>query len=100
MFYISAFNHLFIQLWYQYDSDKSGYIEADELKVCMEFRIKGNYYTYYNFIQSFLQDLIFEARRSQEVTEEKLIEYTDTLLQIFDNNKDGKLQLSEMAQYV
>ena len=35
---------------------------------------------------------------SQEVTEEKLIEYTDTLLQIFDNNKDGKLQLSEMAQ--
>ena len=66
----------------------------------MEFRIKENYYTYYNFIQSFLQDLLFEARRSQEVTEEKLIEYTDTLLQIFDNNKDGKLQLSEMAQYV
>ena len=71
----------------------------------MEFRIKGKYYPYlsniyYNFIQSFLQDLLFEARRSQEVTEEKLIEYTDTLLQIFDNNKDGKLQLSEMAQYV
>ena len=99
MFYISAFNHLFIQLWYQYDSDKSGYIEADELKVCRELKIKENIILLY-YIKSFLHDLLFEARRSQEVTEEKLIEYTDTLLQIFDNNKDGKLQLSEMAQYV
>ena len=31
----------FMKLWYQYDADKSGYIEADELKVCMEFKIKG-----------------------------------------------------------
>ena len=30
--------------------------------------------------------------------EDKLDEYTDTLLKIFDSNKDGKLQLSEMTQ--
>ena len=24
---------IFVQLWYQYDTDGSGYIEADELKV-------------------------------------------------------------------
>ena len=89
---------MIIQLWYQYDSDKSGYIEADELKVCIEFKIWESDFS--DILQSFLHDLLFEARRSQEVTEEKLIEYTDTLLQIFDNNKDGKLQLSEMAQYV
>jgi len=69
----------FMKLWYQYDTDASGFIEADELK-------------------NFLRDLLKEARKSQEVTEDKLIEYTDTMLQVFDSNKDGKLQLSEMAK--
>lgn len=69
----------FMKLWYQYDTDASGFIEADELK-------------------NFLRDLLKEASKSQEVTEDKLIEYTDTMLQVFDSNKDGKLQLSEMAK--
>merc|ERR1719266_840875 len=69
----------FMKLWYQYDVDGSGSIEADELK-------------------NFLRDLLSEAHKSQEVTEDKLIEYTDTMLQVFDSNKDGKLQLSEMAK--
>merc|ERR1712020_578933 len=69
----------FMKLWHQYDSDNSGSIEADELK-------------------NFLRDLLREARKSQEVTEDQLIEYTDTMLQVFDANKDGKLQLSEMAK--
>ena len=51
------------------------------------------------------------------MTEDQLIEYTDTMvygnginmsyiyqsifqLQVFDSNKDGKLQLSEMAKYI
>ena len=50
--------------------------------------------------QNFLRDLLQEARKSHEVTEDTLIEYTDTILQVFDSNKDGKLQLSEMAKYV
>lgn len=32
------------------------------------------------------------------MTEDQLIQYTDTLLSVFDSNKDGKLQLSEMAK--
>ena len=48
--------------------------------------------------QNFLLDLLHEARKSHEVTEDTLIEYTDTILQVFDANKDGKLQLSEMAK--
>ena len=47
-----------------------------------------------------MRDLLQEARKSHEVTEDTLIEYTDTILQVFDANKDGKLQLSEMAKYV
>jgi len=69
----------FMKLWHQYDSDNSGSIEADELK-------------------NFLRDLLREAKKSQEVTEDQLIQYTDTLLSVFDSNKDGKLQLSEMAK--
>lgn len=67
-----------MKIWTNYDRDGSGYIEADELK-------------------SFLNDLLKESR-GVPVGEEKIIEYTDTILQIFDSNRDGKLQLSEMAR--
>ncbi|XP_024083994.1 calbindin-32 isoform X3 [Cimex lectularius] len=68
----------FMKIWREYDSDGSGYIEADELK-------------------NFLRDLLKEAKVN-DVSEDKLIEYTDTMLQVFDANKDGRLQLSEMAK--
>ncbi|CAH1115500.1 unnamed protein product [Psylliodes chrysocephalus] len=69
----------FMKIWREYDTDGSGYIEADELK-------------------NFLRDLLKEAKRMNDVSEDKLIEYTDTMLQVFDFNKDGRLQLSEMAK--
>ncbi|KAH3771770.1 calbindin-32-like isoform X2 [Dreissena polymorpha] len=69
----------FMRIWREYDSDHSGYIEADELK-------------------NFLQDLLKQSNKDIEVTEEELIVYADTMLQLFDRNKDGKLQLSEMAK--
>lgn len=71
----------FMKIWREYDTDGSGFIEADELK-------------------NFLKDLLKEAKKQeyQSIDEDKLIEYTDTLLHIFDTNKDGKLQLSEMAK--
>ena len=50
------------------------------------------------WFQNFLRDLLREAKKSHEVTEDELIQYTDTMLQVFDSNKDGKLQLSEMAK--
>ncbi|CAH0551611.1 unnamed protein product [Brassicogethes aeneus] len=67
------------EIWREYDTDGSGYIEADELK-------------------NFLRDLLKEAKKINDVSEDKLIEYTDTMLQVFDSNKDGRLQLSEMAK--
>ncbi|KAH9491647.1 Calbindin-32, partial [Bulinus truncatus] len=67
----------FMKTWRKYDADHSGYIEADELK-------------------HFLKDLLKSFERT--VSEEQLITYADTMLQLFDRNKDGKLQLSEMAK--
>jgi len=69
----------FMKIWKTYDTDHSGFIEADELK-------------------NFLKDILKGASKSQEVSEDTLIEYTDTMLNVFDTNKDGKLQLSEMAK--
>lgn len=69
----------FMKVWREYDTDHSGYIEADELK-------------------NFLHDLLKQSHKEAEVSEEQLIVYADTMLQLFDRNKDGKLQLSEMAK--
>ncbi|XP_076449191.1 calbindin-32-like [Babylonia areolata] len=69
----------FMKVWRRYDRDRSGFIEADELKM-------------------FLRDLLKKCNAEVDVTEEQLIIYADTMLQLFDLNKDGKLQLSEMAK--
>uniref|UniRef100_A0A7N8YIH5 Calbindin 2a n=1 Tax=Mastacembelus armatus TaxID=205130 RepID=A0A7N8YIH5_9TELE len=67
----------FMAAWRRYDTDRSGYIEANELK-------------------GFLSDLLEKANRHYD--DEKLQEYTQTILKMFDLNGDGKLGLSEMAR--
>jgi hypothetical protein len=49
-----------MKVWKQFDADCSGYIEADELK---------------QFVQALLT-----KRQGTKITEEKLIEYTDTIV--------------------
>uniref|UniRef100_A0A4W5MP37 Calbindin 2 n=1 Tax=Hucho hucho TaxID=62062 RepID=A0A4W5MP37_9TELE len=65
----------FMAAWRRYDTDRSGYIEANELK-------------------GFLSDLLKKANRHYD--DKKLNEYTQTILRMFDLNGDGKLGLSEM----
>uniref|UniRef100_A0A8B9KU13 Calbindin 2a n=1 Tax=Astyanax mexicanus TaxID=7994 RepID=A0A8B9KU13_ASTMX len=67
----------FMAAWRRYDTDRSGYIEANELK-------------------GFLSDLLKKANRHYD--DKKLQEYTQTILKMFDLNGDGKLGLSEMAR--
>ncbi|CDS43582.1 calbindin 32 [Echinococcus multilocularis] len=71
----------FMRVWKMFDKDKSGFIEADELK-------------------DFLKELFKHSPKGNLISEDKLIEYTDNILRIFDKNKDRKLQLSEMARLV
>ncbi|MCI4379253.1 hypothetical protein PGIGA_G00225740 [Pangasianodon gigas] len=67
----------FMAAWRRYDTDRSGYIEANELK-------------------NFLSDLLKKVNRKYD--DQKLQEYTQTILKMFDLNGDGKLGLSEMAR--
>uniref|UniRef100_F6VJL6 Calretinin n=1 Tax=Macaca mulatta TaxID=9544 RepID=F6VJL6_MACMU len=58
----------FMEAWRKYDTDRSGYIEANELK-------------------GFLSDLLKKANRPYD--EPKLQEYTQTILRMFDLNGDA-----------
>ncbi|GJQ86836.1 hypothetical protein Trydic_g5619 [Trypoxylus dichotomus] len=72
----------FMEVWSHYDKDGK----------------KASKVHFLFFLQNFLRDLLKEAKKINDVSEDKLIEYTDTMLQVFDSNKDGRLQLSEMAK--
>ncbi|XP_047239792.1 secretagogin-like isoform X2 [Girardinichthys multiradiatus] len=64
-------------IWRNYDTDSSGYISSNEL-------------------MGFLQDLFLQHRKS--ITPQKLEEYTDTMMKMFDKNRDGRLDLNDMAR--
>ncbi|XP_055019338.1 secretagogin-like isoform X2 [Boleophthalmus pectinirostris] len=67
----------FMKIWRKYDIDCSGYISAQELK-------------------AFLKDLF--QQHHKEVPSDKMDEYTDTMMKIFDKNKDGRLDLNDLAR--
>ncbi|XP_024065310.1 secretagogin [Terrapene carolina triunguis] len=67
----------FMRIWRKYDADSSGFISAGELK-------------------DFLGDLFLQHRKM--IPEAKLEEYTDTMMKIFDKNKDGRLDLNDLAR--
>ncbi|XP_061772136.1 secretagogin [Nerophis ophidion] len=67
----------FMKTWRKYDVDSSGYISAQELK-------------------AFLKDLF--QQHGRKVSPDKLEEYTDTMMKIFDKNKDGRLDLNDLAR--
>ncbi|VDP74405.1 unnamed protein product [Echinostoma caproni] len=67
----------FMRVWKQFDADGSGYIEKEELR-------------------GFLKHLL--ERSNIKISEDKLEDYTQTFLSLFDRDGDGRLQLSEMAR--
>ncbi|CAK7317459.1 SCGN [Vulpes lagopus] len=67
----------FMQIWRKYDSDSSGFISAAELL-------------------NFLRDLFLHHKKG--ISEAKLEEYTGIMMKIFDKNKDGRLDLNDLAR--
>nr|XP_031544013.1 secretagogin isoform X2 [Vicugna pacos] len=67
----------FMQIWRKYDADSSGFISAAELR-------------------NFLRDLFLHHEKA--IPEAKLEEYTGTMMKIFDKNKDGRLDLNDLAR--
>uniref|UniRef100_A0A4W3ILC8 Secretagogin n=1 Tax=Callorhinchus milii TaxID=7868 RepID=A0A4W3ILC8_CALMI len=66
-----------LQFWRKYDADSSGYISASELR-------------------NFLRDLFIQHKKV--IAEPKLDEYTDTMMKFFDRNKNGRLDLNDLAR--
>lgn len=67
----------FMQIWRKYDADSSGFISAAEF--C-----------------NFLRDLFLHHKKI--ISEAELQEYTSTMMKIFDKNKDGRLDLNDLAR--
>ncbi|XP_031214744.1 secretagogin [Mastomys coucha] len=67
----------FMRIWRKYDADSSGFISASEL--C-----------------NFLRDLFLHHKKI--ISEAELEEYTSTMMKIFDKNKDGRLDLNDLAR--
>ncbi|XP_007900786.1 secretagogin [Callorhinchus milii] len=67
----------FMRFWRKYDADSSGYISASELR-------------------NFLRDLFIQHKKV--IAEPKLDEYTDTMMKFFDRNKNGRLDLNDLAR--
>ncbi|XP_020611180.1 calretinin-like isoform X2 [Orbicella faveolata] len=67
----------FFKVWTHYDLDRSGYIESNEL-------------------EGFLVDLL--GREGMSLDPQRVCDYKDAMLDLFDKNKDGKLSLSEMSK--
>uniref|UniRef100_A0AAX7T7B1 EF-hand domain-containing protein n=1 Tax=Astatotilapia calliptera TaxID=8154 RepID=A0AAX7T7B1_ASTCA len=116
----------FLDIWKHFDSDGNGYIEGKELENFFKelemarrgagvvssgdptnptFREKMKEFMQkfdknkdgrIEMSEGFLSDLLEKANRHYD--EQKLQEYTQTILKMFDLNGDGKLGLSEMAR--
>jgi len=67
----------FFKVWTHYDQDRSGYIESNEL-------------------EGFLVDLL--GREGMSLDPQRVSDYKNAMLDMFDKNKDGKLSLSEMSK--
>ncbi|RWS21665.1 calbindin-32-like protein, partial [Leptotrombidium deliense] len=68
----------FMKIWTKYDDDHSGFVERDELKCILED--------------------FHKITTKLKIDETKLDEYTNLFFEIFDSNKDEKLQLSEVSK--
>ncbi|KAL3319653.1 Calbindin [Cichlidogyrus casuarinus] len=67
----------FMRIWKQFDKNHNGFIDASEM-------------------EAFLESL--SNSEGENCNKAKLTEYAKTIVNLFDTNKDGKLQLSELAK--
>lgn len=68
----------FMKIWYHYDKDRSGFLETKELK-------------------GFLLDLM-KIKQEDTKSVKQVENYTDVILDLFDANKDGQIELKELAK--
>lgn len=67
----------FIKIWNHYDSDKSGYLEGEE-------------------IEAFLKDML--EQQGSSPSPQRISDYKDFIMDRYDENKDGKIGLKELSR--
>uniref|UniRef100_A0A3Q3GQW3 Secretagogin n=1 Tax=Kryptolebias marmoratus TaxID=37003 RepID=A0A3Q3GQW3_KRYMA len=88
-----------------YDVTADGKLQIQELanmilpedeNFLLVFRREAPLYNSVEFMKAFLKDLF--QQHNKDVSSDKLEEYTDTMMKIFDKNKDGCLDLNDLAR--
>ncbi|XP_047123313.1 calbindin-32 isoform X1 [Hydra vulgaris] len=69
----------FLKLWYHYDTDRSGFLERSELN-------------------GFLHDLL--SKQNENVSPQRINDYAEAMIELFDSNNDGKIELNELAKII
>eukprot|EP00116_Pleurobrachia_bachei_P008449 sb/3468711/ len=72
----------FMQVWFHYDVDRSGYLEYSEFS-------------------KFMRDLFLKTDCSAEITPEQVEKYTAEVIHImdtYDENRDGRFEMNELAK--
>ncbi|MEJ1284610.1 capping protein regulator and myosin 1 linker 1 [Cricetulus griseus] len=110
----------FWQIWQHFDKEEKGYIRETELDAFFDhllsksgtelasmflsedenfllfFRLETPLDNSVEFMQNFLRDLFLHHKKA--ISEADLEEYTSTMMKIFDKNKDGRLDLNDLAR--
>ncbi|XP_065064853.1 calretinin-like isoform X2 [Rhopilema esculentum] len=68
----------FMQIWKHYDSDRNGYLETTE-------------------VQAFCYDLL-SKKKGRRVKSKALEEFSQGIIELYDKNKDGKLEIRELQK--
>jgi len=68
----------FMKIWNHYDADGNGYLDSGE-------------------IQAFCYDLM-SKKKGRRVTKKSLEEFTTGILELYDKNKDGKIEIGELQK--
>ncbi|XP_008830119.1 secretagogin isoform X2 [Nannospalax galili] len=71
------------------------FLSEDE-RFLLFFRLETPLDSSVEFMQNFLRDLFLHHKKA--ISEAKLEEYTGTMMDIFDKNKDGRLDLNDLAR--
>ncbi|KPM03550.1 hypothetical protein QR98_0019830 [Sarcoptes scabiei] len=73
----------FMEVWSHYDHDGNGYIEGRELD---------------NFLREFVSSVNTNDSGPEIVTDSMFAELKECFMEAYDDNKDGKIDIREMAQ--
>ncbi|XP_064618677.1 calretinin-like isoform X2 [Lineus longissimus] len=90
----------FLKIWYHYDKDRSGYLEIDELEGFLRDLLLHNTEDKEKKQTSPFKSLFKKLSRRffLAINPQMINGYRDTIIELYDTNRDGKIELAELSK--